>query len=94
VLSPNAGWPRIGRCLLFAPKPRTCTGCRTIQWCKFYDRQGTTMNYLNLISLILTLGVDDLPQIEVLIARLKNASPAHIATINKVVNAALTTAAV
>jgi hypothetical protein len=52
------------------------------------------MNYLNLISLILTLGVDDLPQIEVLIARLKNASPAHIATINKVVNAALTTAAV
>jgi hypothetical protein len=52
------------------------------------------MNYLNLISLILTLGIDELPQIEALIPRLKNASPAHIATINKVVNAALTTAAV
>jgi hypothetical protein len=47
------------------------------------------MNYLNLISLILTLGVDELPEVEALIAKIKGASPAHQAVVNKAVSAAL-----
>jgi len=39
----NAGFVRGGRCLLFAEfsqSLRDCRGCRTIAWCRFYDRTG------------------------------------------------------
>jgi len=40
-IRPNTTFVREGRCLLFAQYSqslRDCTGCRTITWCRFYDR--------------------------------------------------------
>jgi hypothetical protein len=39
----NATFVRVGRCLLFAEYSqslRDCRGCRTIAWCRYYDRAG------------------------------------------------------
>jgi len=39
----NATFARQGRCLLFAecsPSLQDCRGCRTIAWCRYYDRAG------------------------------------------------------
>jgi len=39
----NATFVREGRCLLFAEYAlslRDCRGCRTIVWCRHYDRAG------------------------------------------------------
>jgi hypothetical protein len=46
VLNPiarNDAFVREGRCLLFAEfsqSLRDCRGCRTIAWCRYYDRAG------------------------------------------------------
>ena len=40
----NSIFPREGRCLLFAEFSQTlrdCRGCRTITWCRYYDRHGS-----------------------------------------------------
>ena len=40
-VSQNATFAREGRCLLFASYSqslRNCHACRTIAWCKYYDR--------------------------------------------------------
>ena len=42
-LPSNDEFRRAGRCLLFAKysrSPRDCRACRTIAWCKHYDRAG------------------------------------------------------
>jgi hypothetical protein len=39
----NSSFTKAGRCLLFAEyskSSRDCYACRTIYWCKFYDRLG------------------------------------------------------
>ncbi len=39
----NDAFVREGRCLLFAEYSqslRDCRGCRTIAWCRYYDRAG------------------------------------------------------
>ena len=39
----NATFAREGRCLVFAEYSqslRDCRGCRTIAWCRYYDRPG------------------------------------------------------
>ena len=41
MLPHNATFAREGRCLLFAEYSqslRDCRGCRTIAWCRYYDR--------------------------------------------------------
>src|SRR5580693_5914141 len=43
VIFNNAAFVREGRCLLFADfsqSLRDCLGCRTIAWCRYYDRAG------------------------------------------------------
>jgi hypothetical protein len=43
LILPNADFIREGRCLLFAEYSQSlvdCCGCRTIQWCGYYDRAG------------------------------------------------------
>jgi hypothetical protein len=83
-MTTNADFPRAGRCLIFRAsqpgfyahgKARDCHGCRTIQWCPFYDK-GKTMIWLNLISLILQLAEAELPAVEGLIAGIKAVSAA------------------
>jgi hypothetical protein len=90
---PNADFPREGRCLVFAKystAARDCRGCRTIQWCPHYDRKGqTTMNWFNLIALILQVAEAELPTVESLIAGIKGASAAHQSAVNTAVTAAL-----
>ena len=85
----NRFFPRLGRCLVFAPARTSCYGCRTIEFCPYYDCQGLTMNYLNLIALILQVAVEELPVVAQIIASIEGATPAHIAAANTVVAAAL-----
>jgi hypothetical protein len=89
----NADFPREGRCLVFrkySTAARDCRGCRTIANCPDYKKGQTTMIYwVNLIALILQAGETELPAFEALISDLKGASPAHQATVNTAVKAAL-----
>lgn len=91
----NLDFPRAGRCLVYWPivkAARDCRGCRTIEWCPYYDKENI-MNWLNLINLILQLAEAELPAIEGLIGAIKGASSAHQAVVNAVVTAALATPA-
>jgi hypothetical protein len=47
------------------------------------------MNWLNLIALIIQAAATELPEFENLIAGIKGSSPAHQATVNLAVAAAL-----
>jgi hypothetical protein len=98
----NSHYPHVLRCDLHArldlPR-RDCIDCRTIQGCRYYVRTGLIeiggrveiagMNWINLITLILTLAETELPAVEGLIASIKGSTPAHQSTINLAVAAAL-----
>jgi hypothetical protein len=52
------------------------------------------MNWIKLITLALQVAEVELPAIEAMLTSLKGASAAHQATVGKIVDAALTSAAV